>query len=109
MWRSSPVSNHRMVRPRVVSSTAIRMLDAIFILPFDCVPGFAPAHANVDLHDCQLTFEQREALLSVPRASCATCTLRDGAYRPAGSRSGDPVERRIEFPTFPCYFLLLGQ
>jgi len=21
----------------------------------------------------------------------------------------DPVERRIEFPTFPCYFLLLGQ
>src|SRR5258706_15664388 len=100
MWRSSPVSNHRMVRPRAVSSTAIRMLDAIFILPFDCVPGFAPAHANVDLHDCQLTFEQREALLSVPPASCATCTLRDGAYRRAGSPFWGPLRRRIGISPF---------
>src|SRR5258705_140972 len=29
----------------------------------DCVPGFAPVHANVGLHDCQLTFGRTEALL----------------------------------------------
>src|SRR5258707_2531435 len=40
----------------------------------DCVPGFAPVHANVDLHECQLTFGRTEALLSVPPTFCGTFT-----------------------------------
>src|SRR5882762_11071301 len=80
MWRSRPVSSHRMVRPRAVSSTAILILHAISRSPFAypiCVPGFGPADANVDLHECQLTFGQREPLLSVPPASSGICTPRE--------------------------------
>src|SRR5260221_234546 len=74
-------------------------------------PACSPAHANVDLHDCQLTFGRTEALSSVSPEFCGKCTRGETRRCSKVSRFpfGDPVERRIEFPTFPCYFLLLGQ
>src|SRR5258706_10692644 len=61
----------------------------------DCVPGFAPVHANVGLHDCQLTFGRTEALLSVPPEFCGTFT-RENIVDPHGAGLGAVALPKLE-------------
>jgi hypothetical protein len=76
---SSAVRLSALLKRRLSIRCAVLKVFWIMVVPSFvlscCVPSFVPAHANVDLHDCQLTFGERLALLSLPLAFCGIFTL----------------------------------